>query len=301
MTDRRAEPFLLTPGRSPPRAPPRRRCCATGARATPSSWRSTRGSASGSSPSRAGGDPCLRAAPGQRDLHRGSHAGHHGPARGQAPHSRQRRLRQADDSHVRVSPSRVRGARGARGPAGGPGRPRRRPRPRYRHQPRGGGALRDHVRGAQSGGGGRGGGRPPRAPAPPGLDERLRGPADRRGAGALRRHGGLGQQMPRGRARHGLRYHPPDRARGGPGPVRLAVPRPPRPVGRHGEDRAVALHAAHACDRRPRPGAGRACRGRRRGGTGRAVCAQLRHPRERAPRARLRDAAPRRHPRRPSS
>ena len=101
--------------------------------------------------------------------------------------------------------------------------------------------------------------------------------ADRRAHDALRRAGGRQRQVPGRRARHGLRVPAQGRARR----LRRQQPEPgdgpARPARLHGEDRPVALHAAHARG----GGAGRghhAVRGRRRpAGAAGALHRQLPH------------------------
>src|SRR5262244_3014414 len=53
----------------------------------------------------AGGDARVRAAPGQRDLHRGGDARHARVPRGQGRGARERRLREAHGAHLRVPPA----------------------------------------------------------------------------------------------------------------------------------------------------------------------------------------------------
>src|SRR3546814_7275401 len=61
---------------------------------------------------------------------------------------------------------------------------------------------------------------------------------------SLYRHGVLGQQVHRRRAGLRLRHCAEGGAARRQGPQPFAQPRSPRAVGLHGEDRAVALHAA---------------------------------------------------------
>ena len=84
---------------------------------------------------------------------------------------------------------------------------------------------------------------------------------------ALRLHGGLGQQVPRGRARHGLRHRSARPRSRPPGPLGARCRWTSTTSGSPWRGRTVALHAAHPRDRRPRPGAGEhAAEGASRGG-----------------------------------
>ena len=136
--------------------------------------------------------------------------------------------------------------------------------------------LRDVDRDPQSAARDRGG-RAAARPAPHRRrDELVRGDRDRRAHDAVRRADrGVGQ-MRRGPARHGLRPRPPRCARALRRQLVVAGARPARPVGIHGADHAVALHAADARDDRAQRGARPADRGRRTAGAPRALFAELR-------------------------
>ncbi len=119
------------------------------------------------------------------------------------------------------------------------------------------------------------------------CDELVRRAADRCAHDAVRRADRGQRQVPRGRARHGLRHRAQGRAGGARGQRPLAGDGPARPVRLHGEDHPVALHAAD-----PRGGCaargGRPVRGRRRAaGAPGALHAQLRNADRRHGRARL--------------
>ena len=89
------------------------------------------------------------------------------------------------------------------------------------------------------------------------CDELLRRARDRRPQDALRRGRRRLGQVPRRRARHGLRHRQAQHAGEVRGQQPLARDGPLRPVGLHGQDDAVALHAADPRGRRAGRGASR--------------------------------------------